>query len=101
MHTKLLIETALKILVDKMVHSIQLDRKDDGSQHGVKGGRPLVYDYAAFEKEMIENDPDHYYLSEHMKLWMIENWGTTREYIQEALRKSLWRRFSQGLVRSP
>ena len=94
MHTKLLIETASRILVDKVVQSIQFDRKDDGSQHGVKGGRPLVYDYAAFEKEMIENDPDHYYLSEHMKLWMIENWGTTREYIQKALRKSLWRRFS-------
>lgn len=77
-----------------MVYSIQFDRKNDGSQHGIKGGRPLVYDYAAFEKEMIENDPDHYYLSEHMKLWMIENWGTTREYIQETLRKGLWRRFS-------
>lgn len=77
-----------------MVESIQFDRKNDGGEHGIKGGRPPVYDYASFEKEMIENDPDHYYLSEHMKIWMIENWGTTREHIQETLRKTLWRKFA-------
>jgi hypothetical protein len=76
------------------IHSIQADRENDGGEHGIKGGRPLVYDYAAFEKEMLENDPSHYYLSEHMKLWMIKNWGISRERIQESFRKTLWQRFA-------
>jgi hypothetical protein len=76
------------------IHSIQSDRENDGGEHGIKGGRPLVYDYAAFEKEMLENDPSHYYLSEHMKLWMIKNWGISRERIQESFRKTLWQRFA-------
>tara|TARA_R110002153_G_scaffold211271_1_gene363907 strand:- start:113 stop:748 length:636 start_codon:yes stop_codon:yes gene_type:complete len=76
------------------IHSIQSDRENDGGEHGIKGGRPPVYDYAAFEKEMIENDPDHYYLSEHMKLWTIKNWGLTRERIQESFRKTLWAKFA-------
>lgn len=70
-------------------------RKNDGSEHGIKGGRPPVYDWEAFAKEMQDNDPDNYYLSPHMKKWMVENWGKTEDEINRQFRKTLWAKFKK------
>jgi hypothetical protein len=71
------------------------DRKNDGSEFGILGGRPAVYNWEDFAKEMKENDPDNYYLSPHMKKWMLENWGKTEDEIQRSFRKTLWAKFGK------
>ena len=72
------------------------ERKNDGGEYGILGGRPPVYDWDAFAKEMNEKDPDKYYLSPHMKKWLLENWGKTEQEIQSSFRKQLWNKFGKN-----
>tara|TARA_Y100001937_G_scaffold108768_1_gene152743 strand:+ start:3049 stop:3765 length:717 start_codon:yes stop_codon:yes gene_type:complete len=71
-------------------------RKNDGGEFGILGGRPPIYDWEAFKKEMEEEDPDQYYLSPHMKKWCLDNWGKTEEEIQRSFRKTLWNKFGKN-----